>query len=303
MYIKNTLSYKVRNDLSIFIPNILESIFCEIQLCNKSIIVGTIYTPNTPPKADLDIFTHTIHERQQLNDDNKEIYIMGDMNIDLLQYENHQKTNEYLDNIFSLGCIPLITKPTRITSHSATIIGHIYTNKKQVAATSGILITDISDHFGIFSIIDMKLKKKKLYKCRLSRHIPESSTINWLFIRNWSWLSKHSIQYIHEIIYNIFNTAFPLRENVTKKKNKKHSNWITKGLVHSSNHKHKLLLKKLKQPTQENCIRSVWSDKPKLIILTQKYKQQNMICKKHGQSLKKQQIHNKQKGPYPITMS
>ena len=42
---------------------------------------------------------------------------------------------------------------------------------------------------------------------------------------------------------NIFNTAFPLRENVTPKKYKKHSNWITKGLVHSSNHKHKLLLK------------------------------------------------------------
>ena len=52
--------------------------------------------------ADLDIFTHTIHElQQQLNDDNKETYIMGDMNIDLLQYENHQKINEYLDNIFS----------------------------------------------------------------------------------------------------------------------------------------------------------------------------------------------------------
>ena len=58
----------------------------------KSIIVGTIYIPNTPPKADLDIFTHTIHElQQQLNDDNKETYLMGDMNIDLLQYENHQK--------------------------------------------------------------------------------------------------------------------------------------------------------------------------------------------------------------------
>ena len=36
-------------------------------------------------KADLDIFTHTIHElQQQLNDDNKETYIMGDMNIDLI---------------------------------------------------------------------------------------------------------------------------------------------------------------------------------------------------------------------------
>ncbi len=48
LYVKNNISYKVRNDLSIFIPHILETIFIEIKHKNRNIIVGTIYRPNTP---------------------------------------------------------------------------------------------------------------------------------------------------------------------------------------------------------------------------------------------------------------
>ena len=77
---------------------------------------------------------------------------MGDMNIDLLQCQSHIKTNDYLDNLFSNGVIPEITKPTRITSHSATLIDHIYTNKPNFTFSSGIILTDISDNFGTFFI-------------------------------------------------------------------------------------------------------------------------------------------------------
>ena len=47
----------------------------------------------------------------------------------------------------------MITKPTRKTDFSATLIDHIYTNKKNLNCKSGILVTDVSDHFGIFSIL------------------------------------------------------------------------------------------------------------------------------------------------------
>jgi len=53
---------------------------------------------------------------------------MGDMNIDLLKFETHLKTSDYLDNLFQNGFLPTITKPTRITSTSATLIDHIYMN-------------------------------------------------------------------------------------------------------------------------------------------------------------------------------
>ena len=66
---------------------------------------------------------------QPLAAENKETYLMEDMNIDLLKYSNHLKTGEYLESLFSYGFLPLITKPTRLTYHSATLINHIYANK------------------------------------------------------------------------------------------------------------------------------------------------------------------------------
>ncbi len=61
MYVREDLNYVIRDDLSVFIPNIFESIFAEIYINHKTIIVGTIYRPNTLPKADLDIFMDTMN--------------------------------------------------------------------------------------------------------------------------------------------------------------------------------------------------------------------------------------------------
>ena len=66
----------------------------------------------------------------------------------------NQATDDYLDMLYSDGLLPLITKPTRITSHSATLIDHIYTNTSIDTVTPGILTMEISDHLPTFCIID-----------------------------------------------------------------------------------------------------------------------------------------------------
>ena len=49
---------------------------------------------------------------------------------------------------------PLITKPTRVTSSSSTLIDHILSNNIDVSSEhmQGILYTSMSDHFAIFHI-------------------------------------------------------------------------------------------------------------------------------------------------------
>ena len=154
LYIRDKYNYELRTDLSVFIPHVFESIFIELHINKKSILVGVIYRPNTPPKADIDIFTHTMHDIQNiLSRDKKETLIMGDMNIDLLKCTTHVKSQEYIDNSFSQGFIPLITKPTRVTDYTATLIDHLLYNRHDRRTQSGILVSDISDHYGIFSII------------------------------------------------------------------------------------------------------------------------------------------------------
>jgi endonuclease/exonuclease/phosphatase family metal-dependent hydrolase len=112
-----------------------------------------------------------------LTKENKESYIMGDFNIDLLKFSNHNKTNDYLENIFSLGHIPLITKPTRVTTHSATLIDHIYTSKLQEKTKSGIVVTDISDHFGIFTVILSSKKNQTTTESNLFRSFKQENII------------------------------------------------------------------------------------------------------------------------------
>ena len=49
----------------------------------------------------------------------------------------------------SLRCVPQIKLPTRITTSSATLIDHIYTNNMLDKTASHILLDDISDHLPV----------------------------------------------------------------------------------------------------------------------------------------------------------
>ena len=116
----------------------------------RNAILGVIYRPNSEPRADLDIYTTTMLDIMDIiSKERKKCVIMGDMNIDLLKFESHRKTNNYLDNIFAHGFRPVITKPTRCNS-SATLIDHIYTNNITSIGHSSIIITDVVDHFGTY---------------------------------------------------------------------------------------------------------------------------------------------------------
>ena len=78
---------------------------------------------------------------------------MGDFNLDLLRYEEHAVTQEFIDSLmFSYMFIPIITRPTRLTArHTATLIDNIFTNCLTQNITNGIIINDISDHLPIFA--------------------------------------------------------------------------------------------------------------------------------------------------------
>jgi hypothetical protein len=51
---------------------------------------------------------------------------MGDFNFDLLKFEIHPATDDFLDTLGSYFFQPQILQPTRITDHSATLINRQY---------------------------------------------------------------------------------------------------------------------------------------------------------------------------------
>ena len=74
---------------------------------------------------------------------------MGDYNINLLNSSTYEHTGEFVDILYSNEFLRLISRPTRITSNSATLIDNMMTNCLDNLSSSinGILVTDISDHF------------------------------------------------------------------------------------------------------------------------------------------------------------
>ena len=98
-----------------------------------------------------------------ISNENKTAYLMGEYNINLLNFDRHQETNDFIDSVIAQGYIPHITKPTRITQVSATLIDHLYSNHTHPNYESGIIITDVADHFGIFHLIYGTPRKKLIY--------------------------------------------------------------------------------------------------------------------------------------------
>ena len=76
---------------------------------------------------------------------------MGDFNLNLLNYEDHLPTDQFVNTLYSYGFRPLITKPTRINPHTASLIDNILTNS-DLDITAGLLYSDISDHYPLFQL-------------------------------------------------------------------------------------------------------------------------------------------------------
>ena len=79
---------------------------------------------------------------------------MGDFNINLLNSDSYHPTGKFLEIMYSNMLFPLITRPTRVTASSVTLIDNIFTNNycSNDWSAQGIFVTDISDHYPVFHI-------------------------------------------------------------------------------------------------------------------------------------------------------
>ena len=95
-------------------------------------------------------FIHHLNQMlEKVSKEEKQIFLLGDFNINLLNYNTLQPTNDFLDSLASTT-IPYILQPTRLTSHSKTLIDNIFSNILSTEVISGNLTATISDHLPQF---------------------------------------------------------------------------------------------------------------------------------------------------------
>ena len=99
-YISSNMNYKVRKDLNIYEAKELESIFIEIINKNrKNCIIGCIYKH---PKMSIQDFNNILMPTlEKISNENKDAYLIGDFNINLINYNSHNPVYQFLDGICS----------------------------------------------------------------------------------------------------------------------------------------------------------------------------------------------------------
>ena len=254
IFVHNSLCYKLRKELCVNDDN-CESLTIEIINRNtKNMLVTCLYRQPAgkikPFKEHVkNIFSKTRHS-------NKPIYISGDLNLNVLDYDTNKKVKNFFDLIFQHGLVPVINKPTRVTRRNATAIDHIITNSFfQTKLETGIIKCDISDHFPIFMITDNKklnsysdhviINKREMTDNSLNYFKNVLNEVNWERIKEYD-----NVDSAYEVFLSFFSEqyekAFPKKEIKIKTRNLL-SPWMTKGLLKSSKKKQKLYEKFLKK--------------------------------------------------------
>ena len=155
LYVHNTFQYKIRNDLQL--GGVVNSVFVELLKTTTNsrhnIICGCVYRP---PSMSLSVFNKLLSDMfGKIQSENKFVYIFGDFNVNTMSNAIGNANAQEFKNIFSSNyCLPLITKPTRVTHLCASLIDNIYSNVpiNTSKCDSGILEVSISDHYAIFAI-------------------------------------------------------------------------------------------------------------------------------------------------------
>ena len=159
-----------------------------------------------------------------------------------MDYCRNIHARDFFNFVFQSGIFPVINIPTRATKSNATIIDHILTKTLiDLHIQSGIIKTDISDHFAVFSLLKTNLELTNIKKTIIKKDINEGSMKYFKTIFNntdWdlltqTWSTNDSYNMFLERFIKIYDQAFPERKIEIKQKNLS-SSWISKGLRKSS---------------------------------------------------------------------
>ena len=255
LYVDQNLNYKIIDSMSTSITDLLECITIEIDMGKKqNITVSCVYRAHD---SCIETFKNVFEALFTKTKDNL-YYICGDVNIDMLNPHKKKTVDDFYETMFSMSLLPLITKPTRVTSHSATVIDNIFTNNFESHIVSGLLVNDISDHLPIFVIFEHNTLFATKNPTRSFRVNSEESltALNEDLWRE-EWKDVYSAIDVNVAFENfitkfqsILNKNCPVKTSNSKRK-QADSPWITKGLQNACKKKNNLYRKFIKCRTPE----------------------------------------------------
>jgi len=201
----------------------------------------------------------------------KHIVFTGDFNVDLVKYE-HDTAGQNIVAVFEkYGFVQLVSRPTRVTDHSATLIDHVYTNEILSTASCHVLTVNISDHLATLTTLRLNNQSNKSARASLgekSKHQLAYRKFNAAahaefkrMIESETWRKAYSMssandQYrkFEETYKKHYDYAYPLKRPAKRRKNERRDPkpWILPWLEDACARRQHLFHKKIKEPSLIN---------------------------------------------------
>ena len=207
----------------------------------SNILVGVYY--RHPKKESNDVFNkHLADTLKKIKPENKEVFIAGDFNYDLLKFTNVAQIDDFISTMFLHFLQPCILEPTRIVDgNKPSLVDNIFTNAISKNIISGNLLNKLSDHMPNFIFV-LKIstpQHKEDRKFRDTKNLDETkykadlSKINILAsVANSVDINEVFNDY-HNQLMNVVEHHAPYKFRSRKEMKWKQKPWITKGIQNS----------------------------------------------------------------------
>ena len=243
LYINDRLTVVPKPNLSFIRPGI-ETLFVDIYSDNEIKTVGVVY--RRASEISIDDFTEEMNAIfNEINFAHNKVYIMGDFNIDLLQYNRSAQVANFCNIFLAHSMYPLITRPTRTTAASATLIDNIFSNDINSITRAAVVVTDISDHYPIFvqkpniSVNNTPtVVTYRKFSDQNIQHFKESLADYDFTVITSMENANDAFNCFHRVLIELFEEHFPLITKELSIKQVKNP-WMTPGLRASQKNKNR----------------------------------------------------------------
>ena len=230
IYVNKNFKSSIITDFTVNEP-FIETIFVKISLHTKNLIVGCCYRP---PNSQVVEFQNFIEAKvSSITSEPGDLIFCGDFNLDMLKINDDANSQSFYHAMNTYSLIPIISKPSRITDTSFTLIDNFFVSKLD-SFTSGMFCVDITDHYPIFLIYKNYFALSEDLPDKLTYRIINDYTLNELYnglmredlARVLEYDVDVSIELLHQIILENLNRFCPIKTKYVSPKHKSKP-WIT----------------------------------------------------------------------------
>ena len=283
--IRKDILFRRKTELEVN-DTILENMVIEVK-CQTNILMCSGYRPPNTSMVDFSNGYENIL-KNITNHKHTNSVIGIDHNLDFIKYNRHNPTQLYLTQNLDYHMVPTITRPTRISHNSATLIDNLFVSQKlQDKYKSSILINDFSDHLPCYVILPDVTELKaslqtvsfRVFSEKVKLKICENiRKIDWQIELNNDDVNE-AFSKFHSKLTNLIEKFAPVKTKTINPRKQPRAKWLTAGIINSIN-KNKELYKKSIQTSASLESKDEYTKHNKLLNKIKRYAKLNHYSNK-----------------------